>query len=127
MIVTKEAQEILLQKYIDDKHTTEECSGFIDGMNEALKLVDKIAKDYKEAQDSKGVKKLNKEKKIPQFPFSDMEIGDSFLIPCEREDANTWRSRFNVSALRYRQKNRSLFKKFSTRIVDGGLRIWRIK
>ena len=50
MIVTKEAQEKILQKYIDDKHTTEECSGFIDGMNEAFKLVDKIAKDYKEAQ-----------------------------------------------------------------------------
>lgn len=60
MIITKQAQERLLQKYIDDKHTTEECSGFIDGMNEAFKLVDKIAKDYKEAQDYERVKKLNK-------------------------------------------------------------------
>ncbi|CAI8283848.1 MAG: Uncharacterised protein [Porticoccaceae bacterium UBA1117] len=60
MIVTRQAQERLLQKYIDDKHTTEECSGFVDGMNEAFKLVDKIAKYYKEAQDSEGVKKLNK-------------------------------------------------------------------
>ena len=50
MIVTKEAQERILQKYNDDGHTTEECSGFVDGMNEAFKLVDKIAKDYKEAQ-----------------------------------------------------------------------------
>jgi hypothetical protein len=60
MIVTKEAQEKILQKYIDDKHTTEECSGFIDGMNEAFKLVDKIAKDYKEAQPNKYARKLNK-------------------------------------------------------------------
>ncbi len=68
-----------------------------------------------------------KEKKIPKFPFSDMEIGDSFLIPCKREEVNLWRSRFNITALRYRQTNRSMFKKFATRVVDGGLRIWRLK
>ena len=41
MIVTRQAQERLLQKYIDDKHTTEECSGFVDGMNEVFKQLNK--------------------------------------------------------------------------------------
>ena len=60
MIVTKEAQERILQKYNNDGHTTEECSGFVDGMNEAFKLVDKIAKDYKEAQPKKWSRELYK-------------------------------------------------------------------
>jgi len=38
MIVTKEHQEALLNKYVKDKHNTDECIGFIDGLNAALEL-----------------------------------------------------------------------------------------
>ena len=39
MIVTKEHQEALLNKYATDGHNTDECIGFIDGLNAALELV----------------------------------------------------------------------------------------
>jgi len=42
MIVTKEQQEKILQKYMKENHTTDECSGFIDGMNAAIELIDKL-------------------------------------------------------------------------------------
>jgi UDP-N-acetylglucosamine:LPS N-acetylglucosamine transferase len=44
MIITKETQERLLDKYMQN-HSTIECTGFVDGMNEAFKLTDKILKD----------------------------------------------------------------------------------
>lgn len=42
MIVTKEQQEEILSKYVDEKHTTDECIGFVDGINATLELVNKI-------------------------------------------------------------------------------------
>lgn len=43
MIVTKEQQEAILNKYIKEKHNTYECSGFVDGINAALELVNKLS------------------------------------------------------------------------------------
>jgi len=39
MIVTKEHLEALLKKYAKYGHNTDECIGFIDGLNAALELV----------------------------------------------------------------------------------------
>ena len=39
MIVTKEHQEALVSNYVKEKHNTDECIGFIDGLNAALELV----------------------------------------------------------------------------------------
>ncbi len=39
MLITKEQQEKLLNKYINEKHSTEECSGFIDGMNAMMEFI----------------------------------------------------------------------------------------
>lgn len=39
MIVTKEHQEALVNKYVKEKHNTDECIGFIDGLNSGLELV----------------------------------------------------------------------------------------
>jgi hypothetical protein len=39
MLITKEQQEKLLNKYINEKHSTEECSGFIDGMNAMMGFI----------------------------------------------------------------------------------------
>ena len=43
MIVTKEQQEAILNKYIKEKHNTDECSGFVDGINATLELVNKLS------------------------------------------------------------------------------------
>lgn len=42
MILTKEQQEEIVSKYVKEKHTTDECIGFIDGINATLELVNKI-------------------------------------------------------------------------------------
>lgn len=52
---------------------------------------------------------------VSKYPFAEMEIGDSFLVPREKENSVNCISR------------RFLDKKFSMRKVEGGCRIWRIK
>jgi hypothetical protein len=42
MLITKEQQEALLQAYIKEKHTQDECIGFIDGMSAAIELMIKL-------------------------------------------------------------------------------------
>ena len=44
MIITKEQQEALVDKYIKEKHNQDECVGFIDGLNAMLELISKIVK-----------------------------------------------------------------------------------
>lgn len=39
MIVTKEQQERWVNTYVKEKHTTDECRGFIDGIEKALSYV----------------------------------------------------------------------------------------
>lgn len=43
MIVTREHQEALVSKYINDGHSSDECIGFIDGLVAALDLVENLA------------------------------------------------------------------------------------
>ena len=42
MLITKEQQEALVDKYIREKHSQDECIGFIDGLNAMLELISKI-------------------------------------------------------------------------------------
>jgi methyl coenzyme M reductase subunit C-like uncharacterized protein (methanogenesis marker protein 7) len=51
MLVTKEQQEALVDKYIREKHTQDECIGFIDGINATLELLSKIEKRKQEEHD----------------------------------------------------------------------------
>ena len=44
MLITKEQQEALVDKYIREKHNQDECIGFIDGMNAMLELISRIEK-----------------------------------------------------------------------------------
>jgi len=39
MLITKEQQEALVDAYVKEKHTSDECIGFIDGINKALEVV----------------------------------------------------------------------------------------
>ena len=42
MIITKEQQEAVFNKYVKQKKNIDQCDGFIDGMNAAIKLVSQI-------------------------------------------------------------------------------------
>ena len=42
MIITKEQQEKILVQYVEDKHNTDECIGFIDGINATIELINKL-------------------------------------------------------------------------------------
>lgn len=55
-----------------------------------------------------------------EFPFSQMEIGDSFLFDCDLAGENRLRS----NALYFAKKNPGFT--FCIRKCDGGYRLWRI-
>ena len=44
MIITKKQQEKLVSEYESKGHPLDQCETFVDGMNAAFKLVDKILK-----------------------------------------------------------------------------------
>lgn len=52
-----------------------------------------------------------------KYPFVDMEVGDSFFLPQGTKA-------ISVSAA---IQGRALNRKFVTRTVEGGMRVWRVK
>lgn len=63
--------------------------------------------------------------KPTRYGLVEMEIGQSFLIPCEHEDSQLIRSRLtaNISYLRKKHPER----RFTVGKVEGGVRCWRIE
>jgi len=60
-----------------------------------------------------------------KYPFEKMSQGDSFLLPVENEeDVDTVRRRIAAAASLYATRNGG---KFTTRTVDGGIRVWRVE
>jgi hypothetical protein len=55
-----------------------------------------------------------------KYPFDDMEVGDSFLIPCTREEKGNIQSAVNASMKRVPHM------RFTTKYVTKGIRVWRI-
>lgn len=53
-----------------------------------------------------------------KYPFKNLEIGDSFLVPNKTTNA------FGASVTYW---GRVLNRKFISRKVEGGVRVWRIK
>ena len=49
MIITKEQQEKIVEKYVKDKHNTDECIGFIDGINATIRLINRIKNQQNES------------------------------------------------------------------------------
>ena len=45
MILTKEQQEMILEKYIEENHNTDKCIGFVDGINATIELINKLTID----------------------------------------------------------------------------------
>jgi len=44
MIITKEQQEVIIDKYIKENPSTDSLVGFMEGMNAAMELMDKLMK-----------------------------------------------------------------------------------
>jgi len=57
--------------------------------------------------------------KYARYPFEQMEVGDSFFVPDDKDERAAAEHAHNYA------KMRSC--KFSTRKVPGGRRIWRVK
>lgn len=72
-------------------------------------------------------------RKPTSFPFDNMDVGDSFLIPCDAQDKkvlDSWRRKLRVAKTRY---NEALLADASqggdeielrTAVEKGGLRVW---
>jgi hypothetical protein len=58
-----------------------------------------------------------------KYPFRAMEVGDSIFIPCTLTELPGVRNRVH-SATRHYTKNGITF---TSRTVEGGFRVWRIK
>jgi len=57
-----------------------------------------------------------------RFPLNQMQIGDSFLIPCDPKDkkaVDSWRRKVATA------KKRMDGGKWETAVVSDGLRVWR--
>jgi len=57
-----------------------------------------------------------------EYPLSEMEEGDSFFVPSEPERSK----KIQQSIMTYVHRN-MFAKKFTTRRIPGGIRIWRVK
>ena len=74
----------------------------------------------------------NGEKKLHDFPFPAMAVGDSFFVSCDLKDQQRLHSRVTGSANYYGHKFHKT-KKFSTRLIRNGIgeflgiRVWRTK
>lgn len=61
-----------------------------------------------------------------KYPIESLEIGDSFLIPYEKDvNKNAMHSRASGSIANFRKKHPE--KKFTTRQMEDGIRVWRIE
>ncbi len=70
----------------------------------------------------KGVPKPDKKGMKAKYPLGQMEVGDSFLIPTEGKDAQR-----SVQTECGSHWTRLKPKKFASRQVEGGVRIWRVQ
>jgi hypothetical protein len=55
-----------------------------------------------------------------RYPFNDMEISDSFFVPDGADRIRSTRARCS-------QVKQQTGKEFIARVVDGGVRVWRVK
>ena len=61
--------------------------------------------------------------KVFEFPFRDMEVGDSFFVP-HNQESDLIRGRLNRAIQAFRKNNKG--HKFTLRSIDDGFRIWRV-
>lgn len=61
-------------------------------------------------------------KRESKYPFSSLEIGDSFFVPMEEGDKKV---RQNLAAAVHRESKTLFGGKYITRRAEGGIRVWR--
>lgn len=59
---------------------------------------------------------------LKKYPFTEMEVGDSFFVSVDGDALALRRKQLSLCGAALRNKPM----KFTTRVVDGGVRIWRI-
>ena len=59
-----------------------------------------------------------------KYPFGDMEVGDSFLVACTDDQRRAVLTRVGVAANSHRRRHG---RRYSSRTVSGGIRVWRIE
>ena len=57
-----------------------------------------------------------------KYPWTEMKVGDSFIVTVDTEQQTAVQGTVAGSARAYGKKHGQ---KFTTRIVDGGVRVWR--
>lgn len=57
-----------------------------------------------------------------KYPFNEMQVGDSFEVPCTEEERKSLQIKLASSSGMYGRKHGA---KFTTRQSDNGIRIWR--
>ena len=62
-------------------------------------------------------------RKEPKYPFTLLEIGDSFFVPAAAADFH--RIRQDVANAAHRQRKFFQTGVYCTRKADGGIRVWR--
>lgn len=58
------------------------------------------------------------------YPFQDMEVGNSFLVPAAAEELKRLLHRMYQTSIRFRKQFGSEYA-FTFRTVEGGVRCWR--
>lgn len=68
-------------------------------------------------------------RKPTEFPFAEMAVGTSFLIPCdvsEKKVVESWRRKLLVAKKRFAEQFEGAEgAKFTTAVMADGLRVWR--
>jgi hypothetical protein len=64
---------------------------------------------------------------IPLYPLEEMEVGDSFLVPCDPKVRQTRKKRVDGMIYLHRRRNPECGKKWRSAQVATGVRVWRIK
>ena len=69
--------------------------------------------------------KIEKNIPIPEkrrtYPLDELDIGDSFLVQVPKEEIKSARNKLSASVSNASKTG----SKFTVRVVDGGLRVWR--
>ncbi len=61
-------------------------------------------------------------RKAVEFPFHQMDVGDSFLVPCDvnaKNEINNWRRKIAIAKKAFGKGT------FATATVSDGIRVWR--
>lgn len=61
---------------------------------------------------------------LVRYPFESMEINDSFLVACEPEAKHIVANRVRAASIQWGKRHS---KRFTTRTVDEGIRVWRVE